>query len=331
MIETIYIENQVKNHFRTKKILSKLNKNVDVIYCDHYGEIFNIKSQNFRVQKNKPALILAKKDGKKLHEIPKNFGIGGDKNYYFSHMLNCIYDCEYCFLQGKHMSAHYLLFINYEDFFLEIKKKLKINNSQKNYFFSGYDCDSLALDGITGFVDYFLPIFKKNKNAVLEIRTKSIQINKILKYKSFNNCVIAFSFTPENISKLVEHKVPSVKKRIDAMKKLVEKGWKIGLRFDPIVPACNFGKIYEELFKKIANSIPEKNIHSISFGMMRLPKKMFKKIIKENNDTKINNLSFENRNGIYTYSKVNEKKFENIIIGKLNKHLKNVPVFNCKI
>ena len=331
MIETIYIENQVKNHFRTKKILSKLNKNVDVIYCDHYGEIFNIKSQNFRVQKNKPALILAKKDGKKLHEIPKNFGIGGDKNYYFSHMLNCIYYCEYCFLQGKHMSAHYLLFIKYEDFFLEIKKKLKINNSQKNYFFSGYDCDSLALDGITGFVDYFLPIFKKNKNAVLEIRTKSIQINKILKYKSFNNCVIAFSFTPENISKLVEHKVPSVKKRIDAMKKLVEKGWKIGLRFDPIVPACNFGKIYEELFKKIANSIPEKNIHSISFGMMRFPKKMFKKIIKENNDTKINNLSFENRNGIYTYSKVNEKKFENIIIGKLNKHLKNVPVFNCKI
>ena len=331
MIETIYIENQVKNHFRTKKILSSFKNKIDVIYCDHYGEIFNIKSQNFRVQKNKPALILAKKDGKKLHEIPKNFGIGGDKNYYFSHMLNCIYDCEYCFLQGKHMSAHYLLFINYEDFFLEIKKKLKINNSQKNYFFSGYDCDSLALDGITGFVDYFLPIFKKNKNAVLEIRTKSIQINKILKYKSFNNCVIAFSFTPENISKLVEHKVPSVKKRIDAMKKLVEKGWKIGLRFDPIVPACNFGKIYEELFKKIANSIPEKNIHSISFGMMRFPKKMFKKIIKENNDTKINNLSFENRNGIYTYSKVNEKKFENIIIGKLNKHLKNVPVFNCKI
>ena len=331
MIETIYIENQVKNHFRTKKILSKLNKNVDVIYCDHYGEIFNIKSQNFRVQKNKPALILAKKDGKKLHEIPKNFGIGGDKNYYFSHMLNCIYDCEYCFLQGKHMSAHYLLFINYEDFFLEIKKKLKINNSQKNYFFSGYDCDSLALDGITGFVDYFLPIFKKNKNAVLEIRTKSIQINKILKYKPFNNCVIAFSFTPENISKLVEHKVPSVKKRIDAMKKLVEKGWKIGLRFDPIVPACNFGKIYEELFKKIANSIPEKNIHSISFGMMRFPKKMFKKIIKENPSERMLSMPLENRNGIYTYSKVNEKKFENIIIGKLNKHLKNVPVFNCKI
>ena len=122
MIETIYIENQIKKHHRTKQILSRFKKKVDIIYCDHYGEIFNIKSQNFRIQKNKPALVLAKKEGKKLHDIPKTFSIGGKKNYYFSHMLNCIYDCEYCFLQGKHMSAHYLLFVNYEDFFIEIKK-----------------------------------------------------------------------------------------------------------------------------------------------------------------------------------------------------------------
>ena len=124
MIETIYIENQIKKHFRTKQILSRFKKKIEIVYCDHYGEIFNIKSQNFRIQKKKPSLILAKKEGKKLHNIPSSFSIGGKKNYYFSHMLNCIYDCEYCFLQGKHMSAHYLLFVNYEDFFVEIKKKL---------------------------------------------------------------------------------------------------------------------------------------------------------------------------------------------------------------
>ena len=68
-------------------------------------------------------------------------------------MLNCIYDCEYCFLQGKHMSAHYLLFINYEDFMHEIEQKIKKNKFNDSHFFSGYDCDSLALEGITGFVD----------------------------------------------------------------------------------------------------------------------------------------------------------------------------------
>ena len=30
------------------------------------------------------------------------------------------------------------------------------------------------------------------------------------------------------------------------MKKLADKGWKIGLRFDPIIPACDFTIIYEK-------------------------------------------------------------------------------------
>ena len=331
MIETVYIENQIKKHSRTKEILSRFKKKINIVYCDHYGEIFNIKSQNFRIQKKKPALILAKKEGKKLHDIPKTFSIGGKKNYYFSHMLNCIYDCEYCFLQGKHMSAHYLLFVNYEDFFVEIKKKIKQNCLEKSYFFSGYDCDSLAFDGITNFVDCFLPIFEKNKNAILELRTKSVQIHKILKHKPINNCIIAFSFTPENISKLIEHKVPSVKKRIVAMKKLADAGWKVGLRFDPIIPACNFAKIYENLFKDIALNISKESVHSISFGMMRFPKKIFKKMIKEYPNKKIISLNFKNNNGIYSYSKEVQKKLENIVIKKLKKYMKDVPIYNCKV
>ena len=75
MIETIYIENQIKRHHRTEQILTRFKKNVDIVYCDHYGEIFNIKSQNFKIQKKKPALILAKKVGKKIHDIPKSFSI----------------------------------------------------------------------------------------------------------------------------------------------------------------------------------------------------------------------------------------------------------------
>ena len=331
MIETIYIENQIKDHHRTKKILSKFKKKIDIIYCDHYGEIFNIKSQNFRIQKKKPALVLAKKEGKKLHNIPKTFSIGGKKNYYFSHMLNCIYDCEYCFLQGKHMSAHYILFVNYEDFDLEIKKKVKQNYLEKSYFFSGYDCDSLALDGITNFVDHFFPIFKKNKNAILELRTKSTQIHKILKHKPISNCIIAFSFTPENISKLIEHKVPSVKNRIKAMKQLANIGWKIGLRFDPIIPACNFAKIYDKLFQNIASNIPEESIHSISFGMMRFPKKMFKKMTKENSNKRLFSQPFENRNGIFSYNKKLENKVENIILKKLKKYMKKAPIYNCQV
>ena len=331
MIETIYIENEIRNHFRTKQIISKFKKKVNIIACDHYGEIFNIKSQNFRIQKNKPALILAKKKGKKIHDIPKNFSIGGRKNYYFSHMLNCIYDCEYCFLQGKHMSAHYLLFVNYEDFTLEIEKKIKENYSEKSYFFSGYDCDSLALDGITGFIDYFLPTFKKKKNSILELRTKSTQIKNIIKYKPIDNCIIAFSFTPKVISEKLEHKVPSLEKRISAMKILASRGWKIGLRFDPIIPTCNFSTIYEKLIKDIMGSVPIESIHSVSFGMMRFPKRMFKKIKKDNINSKIFSLPMVNKKGIYSYDEKSENILSKFITKTLKKYIKEEIIYNCEI
>ena len=53
-------------------------------------------------------------------EVPDNYGIGAKYNYYFSHKLNCVYDCRYWFLQGLFQSAHYVLFINYEDFMHEL-------------------------------------------------------------------------------------------------------------------------------------------------------------------------------------------------------------------
>ena len=94
-------------------------------------------------------------------------------------MLNCIYDCNYCFLQGMFNSAHYVIFVNYEDFFLNIKDIL--NHKSKNLFFSGYDCDSLALEDITGFMDFFLNKFIKLKNGILEIRSKSTKYKKYKK------------------------------------------------------------------------------------------------------------------------------------------------------
>ena len=63
MIETIYVEEVIKNHPRTKFILNKFKKS-RIILINKYGEIFNKRNQNFRIQKANPCLILAhKKDG----------------------------------------------------------------------------------------------------------------------------------------------------------------------------------------------------------------------------------------------------------------------------
>ena len=83
MIETIYIEKKIRNHPRTKFILSKF-KNARNIEINRYGEIFNKRNQNFRIQKNNPDLILAFKNDGHVLPAPEGFGIGSSRNYYFS-------------------------------------------------------------------------------------------------------------------------------------------------------------------------------------------------------------------------------------------------------
>ena len=84
MIDTIYFEEQVADHPRTLNLFKRFSQAVR-IPCSHYKEVFNPSGQNFRLQKKKPALILAKNSGKLVHPVPATYGIGGEENYYFSH------------------------------------------------------------------------------------------------------------------------------------------------------------------------------------------------------------------------------------------------------
>ena len=157
MVDTIYIEQDISSHSRTVEILDRYPA-AQKIEIERYSEVFNPHGQNFRLQKQNPSLILAAKQNKKVLSTPSQYETGGGANYYFSHMLNCLYDCRYCFLQGMYRSANYLLFVNFEDFVTEIKMlAAKHHNDDKPvWFFSGYDCDSLAYEPVTGFADFFL-------------------------------------------------------------------------------------------------------------------------------------------------------------------------------
>ncbi len=219
MFTRIYIENNIQSHPRVRSILKRFPDSM-IITCDKYGEVFNKKAQNFRLQKQRPALILAEKRSNFVLPAPGEFAIGGKHNFYFSHMMNCLYDCRYCFLQGMYKSANYVLFINYEDFARELFSLSKAHVNGSCHFFSGYDCDSLALEPVTGFLDFILPVFADIPGSLLELRTKSTQIRKLLNSDPLDNCVVAFSLSPDKIAKKLEHGAPDLQSRLSAIERL---------------------------------------------------------------------------------------------------------------
>lgn len=286
MIDTVYIERDIYDDVVTQRILASVSRDraskPNVVVIDRYSEVFNPRAQNFRLQKQKPALILARKNQQYVLPTPPAYHIGGQYNYYFSHMLNCIYDCRYCFLQGMYQSANYVVFTNYTDFFSEITS-IAEQTQQDSWFFSGYDCDSLALEPVTEFMQDCLTHFEllasqKNSSAQLEIRTKSTQIRSLLSRQPLKNVVVAYSLSPHAIAKSLEHKTPSLKKRVKALASLQEAGWLIGLRFDPVIAAGNDVSLYREMFEYVFSHLNCNLIHSVSLGTFRLPKSFHKSI-----------------------------------------------------
>ncbi|MHB1949266.1 MAG: SPL family radical SAM protein [Gammaproteobacteria bacterium] len=328
-MQTVYIERHILNHPRTQRILQTLNP-TEIIECDHYKEVFNPKTQNFRIQKQNPCLILAEKQGSRVFPTPPNFGIGGQQNYYFSHMLNCLYDCRYCFLQGMYSSANYVVFVNYEDFMSDIKN-MSQNTLSPNYFFSGYDCDSLAYEPVTLFLKEFIPFFRELNNSILELRTKSTNIKELLRQEPYSHCIVAFSFTPDLISQTVEHKVPSVEKRLQALKEVAEKGWPIGLRFDPLIYHPQFKELYEALITDIFQKIKSEVIHSVSIGPLRFPDKMYQKITQLYPDDPLLSQPLYKQGNIFSYREEIENCMKDWIQFLLKKHIPQTLLFECHV
>ncbi len=307
MADIIYIENAVLDHPRSQAILQRKPR-ARVINIDRYGEVFNPRSQNFRLQKNNPALILAHKHQGFCLPAPDGYSIGGTNNYYFSHMLNCIYDCRYCFLQGMYRSAHQVLFVNYEDFIADIEQTCQQHGDEPVWFFSGYDCDSLAYEPVTHFIDEHLPVFQRIANAYLEIRTKSTQIRQLLQHPANQRVVVAFSFTDEPTHRHSEHQVPSIDKRLDAMNKLAAAGWRLGLRFDPVVYHQHYQQEFAELLERIFQRISAESLHSVSLGSFRLPKQNFKTMHELYPEEKIFNQAFSHHQGMIGYPEEREQE-----------------------
>jgi spore photoproduct lyase len=329
MADTIYFETSIRDHPRCQTILRRMPR-ARHIEIERYSEVFNPKSQNFRLQKQNPALILSQKHAGFVLPAPIGYNIGGHNNYYFSHMLNCVYDCRYCFLQGMYRSAHQVLFINYEAFVDEIRRISKQHAPEPVWFFSGYDCDSLAYEPVTHFIDYHLPEFNRIENAWLEIRTKSTQIRQLLRHPASERVVVAFSFTDEPTHQQTEHQVPSIQKRIDAMLKLADAGWKLGLRLDPVIYHRHYQQGFEALLKTLFDQLPAEQIHSVSLGSFRMPKQNFKIIHDLYPQEKILNQTFEIQQGMLSYPQQREHEMMAFCESALLQYIPQSAYFPCR-
>ena len=113
----IYVEKNVMDNPRTLGILKHF-PNAEVIEIEHYKDVFCRTQQNVERQKKTQALIIARKQGNLVYEGAKVCqSFGNEYFYYTSCIMNCIYDCDYCYLKGMYPSGNIVIFVNIDDIF----------------------------------------------------------------------------------------------------------------------------------------------------------------------------------------------------------------------
>ena len=180
----IYVEDRVMAdpmyRKRAEKILSHFRE-ASVIRIDHYKDVFNRHKQNYMKQHESQALILAVKQGNLVYsgaEVCQS--MGNEHFYYTSCMMNCLFDCEYCYLKGMYPSGNMVIFLNLEDIFAEVEALLR---EHPVYLCVSYDTDLMAVEALTGYVGEWIRFTNEHKDLIIEVRTKAgnIDFEKLLK------------------------------------------------------------------------------------------------------------------------------------------------------
>lgn len=296
----IYVEKKILDNKNTLEILSKF-KDAKIIEIDNYKEVFSSNNQDFHLQKLGQNLILASNKPNMIYEgavVCEDFE--NDNFYYTSSIINCIYDCEYCYLQGVYSSGNIVIFVDIEKVFEEVEELY--NKLKSLYLCVSYDTDLLAIENICSFSEKWYHFIKDKKDLKIELRTKSANIDKFLNLNILDNFIIAFTLSPEDIAFKNEKYTASFKNRVKAIKELQNKGWKVRICIDPLIYTDDFEKNYSDMIEYLFSEIDKNKVIDVSIGVFRISKEYLKKMRNQNQNSEILYYPFECIDGVYTYS-----------------------------
>lgn len=279
MFEKVFVEKTLSEHPKVEELKAKFIKSEWSLldsYEDHFGKF----RKPYLQKRNRLNLYIANKKGKLLKEAPDAYGLSGESHYYYIHAYNCIYECEYCYLQGYFKSPDIVIFLNHEEILAEMESCLVQHGGKPVWFHAGEFSDSLALSHLTGELEHYYPFFEKNPNAKLELRTKSANIKNLIALPPLPNVFTSFSLGGESQVKDLEHKAAPMRARLSAMKQLQKAGHQVAVHFDPIVYSSHYMEEYAELIKQLKEQTRLDEIQYFSLGVVRFTKDVFRQVAK---------------------------------------------------
>ncbi len=281
-----------------------------VILIDNYKDIFNRKHQNFDLQKRSPALILANNRGRYVYkgaDVCQDFG---NKDFYYSScMMNCLYDCEYCYLAGMYPSGNIVAFTDLDKLINEIDEILK---EHPMYLCVSYDTDLLAAEGLFDYVRKIIEAVYDRPDLTVEIRTKSSNIAVLKDMKPCDRVILAWTLSPDVVASGIEHRASDMANRLNALKTCADLGFKTRVCFDPLIYYPDWEKDYTKLVEDVFAAVDPSVVNDVSIGVFRISSDYLKLIRRRRPNAPSVAFPFVSENGVSHYGSISAIMIETI-------------------
>ena len=331
--EILFLEEGVKEYSLAQEVLSRLPEVPQKEFRNISMLTEQMRSSQYDVfGEGKKHLALSRFKGSFLKKCP---GVSPGMvccNYYVVNLSkNCIYDCSYCFLQDfLGNNPMQVAYVNVEDLLGELEEVFTQYPDRNFRVGTGELTDSLALDAIVPYTAYLLPFFNQQSNAVLELKTKSDQIANLLDHSDPTNIIVSWSLNPQTVIDQEEKGAPSLAQRLESAKACLDKGYRIGFHFDPIILIPGWEDAYQQLVNILCDSLPIAKVEWVSLGSFRY-RPSLKSIIKNRHPQThlFTSEHLPSKDGKFRYLRPLRNHAYKTIRGYLKSRLEELNIYIC--
>jgi spore photoproduct lyase len=182
---------------------------------------------------------------------------------------NCPMNCSYCILQSYFNNPNLRVFTNLGDQIPAVLDEIDAAPDRIHRIGTGEFTDSLAIDHLAGWAEMLIPLFSVRKNVVLELKTKTDNIDGILKNAHRDRIIISWSLNSAYVSGREEHGAPSLPARLKAARRCQAEGFTVGFHFDPLIAHDGWRDGYARTVDLLASMVDPSGVIWISMGSMR--------------------------------------------------------------
>ena len=237
----------------------------------------------------------------------------------------CSLGCSYCSIQTFYTDGK----ISVDKNLAEKLAKIPLDPNKKYHIGSGQSSDSLAIGNREGVLDAQLNFARNNPNIILEFKTKSNNIDYLLRSNVPDNVFVSWSLNPQLFIDNEEHGTASFDERVSSARALSDKGILVGFHFHPIVYYEGYESDYATIIQKVVSLFDPLEVAMVSMGTLTFIKPAIKKLRSTGLSSKVLQIPMADAVGKSSYTKKIKKEIFGHVLNQFSSWHDSVFFYLC--